>query len=56
MHIGEGQVFVGHFADDSEFNVNVHVYEGGLLILPPEFTCYDITIVVRYVIISSTMI
>ncbi|XP_038052472.1 uncharacterized protein LOC119725183 [Patiria miniata] len=47
MHIGDGQVFVGHFADDSEFNVNVHVYEGGLLILPPTFTCYDITIVVR---------
>ncbi|XP_033640829.1 uncharacterized protein LOC117301055 [Asterias rubens] len=47
LHIGNGQVFVASFADDAEFDVNVHVYEGGLLVLPPTFTCYNVTIVVR---------
>ena len=47
LHVGPGQVFVGSLPDHGEFNINVHIYEQGLFILPPTFTCYGITLVVR---------
>ena len=43
LHIGPGQTAIVNHPDNMEFLVNVYVYEGGILILPPEFICYDIS-------------
>ncbi|XP_033745593.1 uncharacterized protein LOC117331107 [Pecten maximus] len=46
VHVGPDQVLVVDHANDGEFLVNVYVYEGGTLLLPPTFQCYDINIIV----------
>lgn len=42
LHVGPEQLVVVQHPDDLEFLVNVFVYEGGTLILPADFTCYNI--------------
>ena len=44
LHIGPNQILVVNHPDNMEFLVNVYVYEGGTLILPPEFICYDVSL------------
>ena len=39
LHIGPSQYAVVQRPEDIEFVVNVYVYEGGTLILPPTFSC-----------------
>ncbi|XP_077861759.1 uncharacterized protein LOC144342564 [Saccoglossus kowalevskii] len=47
LHIGPDQyVVVGNSRDD-DFEVNVHIHEEGELVLPPTFTCRQITIIVE---------
>ena len=53
MHIGAGQEVVISHQDDLDFMVDVYIYEDGLMVLPPSFTCYDINIYVWYVVTSS---
>ena len=43
LHVGPGQTVVVNHPDNMEFLVNVYVYEGGTLILPPEFFCFDVS-------------
>jgi hypothetical protein len=42
LHVGPGQTVVIQHPDDLEFLVNVFVYNGGKLILPQSFECYDV--------------
>ena len=56
LHVGPGQVFVIPVEEWEELEVNIHVYEGGYLILPPAFTCYNIFIVVRYIEVECVKI
>lgn len=41
--MGPDQVVVVQHPDDAEFLVNVYVYPGGTLILPPSFVCHGIS-------------
>ena len=43
LHVGDGQTVVVNHPDNMEFLVNIYVYEGGILILPPSFICYDVS-------------
>ena len=49
LHIGPGQQVVVHHPDELEFIVNVYVYEGGTVILPPEFECMHTVFSIRCV-------
>nr|XP_054759174.1 uncharacterized protein LOC129265182 [Lytechinus pictus] len=45
LHVGPGQVFIISVPEWEELEANIHVYEGGILLLPPEVTCYNIDII-----------
>ncbi|XP_071506021.1 uncharacterized protein [Diadema antillarum] len=47
LHVGPGQVFVVHVTEWEELEANIHIYEGGTLLFPPSFTCYNVVITIR---------
>ena len=49
LHVGPDQTVIVNHPDNMEFLVNVYVYTGGTLVLPPEFICYDINLHIWYV-------
>jgi len=49
VHVGPGQVAVVQHTEDLELMVNMYVYEGGKLVLPSNFICFDINIFLWYV-------
>ena len=46
LHVGDKQIAVINHQDDLKFLVNVYIYEGGEMYLPPNFRCTGISITV----------
>ena len=52
IHIGPNQTVTAQIANHDHFAVNVFVHKDGHMTFPPKFTCYDVIITVRFVLLS----
>ena len=47
LYIGRGQRAIIQRSDEIEMVLNVHIFEGGILVLPTEYSCLHTTFVVQ---------
>ena len=53
IHVGPNQIIIAQIASHDEFGVNVFVHKDGHLTFPPKFTCYDVSLTVRFVSLDA---
>ena len=49
LHVGPNQLITAQIANHDHFGINVYVHKDGHMSFPPKFTCYDISLTVRFV-------
>ena len=49
LHVGPNQLITAQIANHDHFGINVYVHKDSHMSFPPKFTCYDISLTVRFV-------